>query len=206
MDKQPFACGSELLKQTSVLDAIYWISSAWDEVDESTILKCFQRCGFNLPSENNINSVNEDDDENHINEHDDDQDDDIPLAAIKFSREIFGCEFQELVEIDKNVCTCDTSLIDWEKPGSDLLQNIQCDSDDSDGDDDTANEKDVHVQPMLKSEATDMIEKLKQYAKQIGSAKLFDYFSKSEDELNSLSLKQCIQTDIADFLVERPQS
>lgn len=48
-----------------------------------------------------------------------------------------------------------------------LLQNIQCDSDD-----DTANEKDVHVQPMLKSEATDMIEKLKQYAKQIGSAKL----------------------------------
>ena len=38
--------GSDLLKQISVLDAIYWISNSWNVLDNSTIQKCFKRCGF----------------------------------------------------------------------------------------------------------------------------------------------------------------
>ena len=51
-----------------------------------------------------------------------------------------------------------------------------------------------------------MIFKLKQYAKQIGSAKVYNFISKAEDEMNSLSFKCCKQTVIPDFLEERSES
>ena len=41
MEKKKDVCGTDLLKQISMLDAIYWIKHAWDEVETSTIMKCF---------------------------------------------------------------------------------------------------------------------------------------------------------------------
>ena len=49
-------CGSEILKNISLLDAIYWIDRRWKEVETSTIVKCYKNCGFfdmqndNLPT------------------------------------------------------------------------------------------------------------------------------------------------------------
>lgn len=37
---------SDLSKSVNVLDAIRWIASAWKEISEDTIIKCFMRCGF----------------------------------------------------------------------------------------------------------------------------------------------------------------
>ena len=78
------------MKSISILDAIYWVSQAWNEVEKSTISKCFAKSGFEM------------DKIAHDNE---DNDDDIPLKALKLSRDIFGCEFHELVDIDRNVKT-----------------------------------------------------------------------------------------------------
>ena len=44
MDKVNSA--SELAKQVNVLDAVMWLSSAWDVLDPETIQKCFWKCGF----------------------------------------------------------------------------------------------------------------------------------------------------------------
>jgi hypothetical protein len=50
------ASGSVLLKQITVLDAIYWLYSAWNNVLESTVTKCFKRCGFGLDEITSENS------------------------------------------------------------------------------------------------------------------------------------------------------
>jgi len=44
-----FNTATEFAKSVTVFDAIRWISSAWNNVREETILKCFQRAGFASP-------------------------------------------------------------------------------------------------------------------------------------------------------------
>ena len=44
-----FITATEFAKFVTVLDAIRWISSAWNNVREETILKCFRRAGFATP-------------------------------------------------------------------------------------------------------------------------------------------------------------
>lgn len=113
-------CGSEILKNISLLDAIYWIDKSWKEVETSTIVKCYKKCGFvdmqndYLPTtEVNVNDGGDDDD-----------DDDVPLAVLQLSRELFGCEFLELVKMDANIKTCDNQERDWDKPASEIIQEI----------------------------------------------------------------------------------
>jgi len=47
-----FNTATEFAKSVTVFDAIRWISSAWNNVREETILKCFQRAGFTSPETN----------------------------------------------------------------------------------------------------------------------------------------------------------
>ena len=47
IQKMESACSvTELTKLITVLQAIYWIDRAWGDTKESTIQKCFRRCGF----------------------------------------------------------------------------------------------------------------------------------------------------------------
>uniref|UniRef100_A0A8W8I2G5 HTH CENPB-type domain-containing protein n=1 Tax=Magallana gigas TaxID=29159 RepID=A0A8W8I2G5_MAGGI len=115
-------CGSEILKNISLLDAIYWIDRSWKEVETSTIVKCFKRCGFvdmqneNLPTtEVDVNDGGDDDE---------DEDDDVPLAVLQLSRELFGCEFRELVKMDADMETCDNQERDWDKPASEIIEEM----------------------------------------------------------------------------------
>ena len=36
----------ELIKSVSALDALQWVSKAWDDVKPETVQNCFVRCGF----------------------------------------------------------------------------------------------------------------------------------------------------------------
>ena len=38
--------GDELVKSVNVLDAIYWVAQAWEDVTQETIQKCYARSGF----------------------------------------------------------------------------------------------------------------------------------------------------------------
>jgi len=44
-----FNTATEFAKSVTVFDVIRWISSAWNNVGEETILKCFRRAGFASP-------------------------------------------------------------------------------------------------------------------------------------------------------------
>ena len=46
MEKNKTVCASQLLKEVDILQAIYWLKQAWDDVKEETITKCFKMCGF----------------------------------------------------------------------------------------------------------------------------------------------------------------
>ena len=37
---------TEVSKCITVIDAIQWLASAWDQISEETIEKCFKKCGF----------------------------------------------------------------------------------------------------------------------------------------------------------------
>jgi hypothetical protein len=46
LKKNKELCGSDILKKISILDAIYWVAKSWEEVEKSTIVKCFRKSGF----------------------------------------------------------------------------------------------------------------------------------------------------------------
>jgi hypothetical protein len=72
--------GLQLLKEISVLDAVYWIDAAWKDIEAKSIVKCFEHSGYFLPSES-VKTVNADE------IHDSDDDDEVPLNVLKLSHD-----------------------------------------------------------------------------------------------------------------------
>lgn len=89
MDPDKTLNGSDLLKQISVLDAIYWISNSWNDLDNSTIQKCFKWCGF-IHQENFENNT-------------DNESDDVTLIVLQMANDLFGISYKNLVEIDSEL-------------------------------------------------------------------------------------------------------
>lgn len=55
MDKHPLKTGPEIIRDVNLLQAICWVSNAWEDTSSTTIEKCFSRCGFNMdPQDHNI--------------------------------------------------------------------------------------------------------------------------------------------------------
>ena len=53
-------CASEFSSSITVLDAVRWVRSSWIAVDQTTIQKCFKRCGFqDLAIDPTVAPVNE---------------------------------------------------------------------------------------------------------------------------------------------------
>lgn len=63
---------TQLCKQITLLDGIYWIADAWNETSASTIVKCFKGGGFAVPGDSVVSN----------DQLSDDDDDDIPLAEL----------------------------------------------------------------------------------------------------------------------------
>ncbi|XP_071965525.1 tigger transposable element-derived protein 6-like [Antedon mediterranea] len=59
---------SDITKQTNVLDAVNWTATSWRETSETTIIKCFNRCGFNCLNNTQIDDNNVDMVEGEIRE------------------------------------------------------------------------------------------------------------------------------------------
>ena len=83
-EKDKSKCGSLLLKDINVLEAIYWIGNAWKDVETSTITKCFERCGFQDVCSEATEGVNGDDDN---------ADDSVPLSILIKVKGIFWLLF-----------------------------------------------------------------------------------------------------------------
>jgi hypothetical protein len=149
-------CGSEILKNISLLDAIYWIDRSWAEVETSTIVKCFRNCGF-INSDCTKGSKADD---HEADSSDDADEDDVPLAVLQLSRDIFGCEFKELVQIDANMKTCADGQ-DWDKCTLDIIKDIS-EEKEEEVEEDTESEKYESV--MSRQEFCESVNKMKRYA------------------------------------------
>jgi len=68
MENSPLS-GTDLLKEVTVLDTIYWINRAWKDITSTCIKRCFEKCGFDKVGEQPLE-----------NDSDNEEDDDIPLA------------------------------------------------------------------------------------------------------------------------------
>lgn len=81
---------TELSKSINVYDAIQWLNSAWRSVKDSTIIKCFEKCGFNL-------DIDESDEEN------------LPLAQLQEMMKKISPDLsaEEYVLAENEVETCD---------------------------------------------------------------------------------------------------
>ena len=108
---------TELCRQISVLDAIHWITRAWNDTKDTTIVKCFNLAGFTTPNPDDDNAGEDDDD-------------DVPLQQL--ARELRLSNADPC--FDDHLPTEDDSD-DWEK---DLIASHkpQPDAEDSDDDDD----------------------------------------------------------------------
>ncbi|KAH3736436.1 hypothetical protein DPMN_042999 [Dreissena polymorpha] len=117
LEKDKTKLGPEILRQITIRQAIYCVSGAWREVKSVTIVKCFGKCGFTAEvlSSGLSQSI-----EVEVLESDTDDDDDCPLAVVKMARDLFDCEFRDLVDIDKAVHTCDNKMTNWEKDASEI--------------------------------------------------------------------------------------
>lgn len=183
MDRQPTVSGPDLLKQLTVLDAIYWIHNSWMEVEQSTITKCFIKAGFVYESfSNSVSSAtsSDNDEENELAEENksDDEDDDVPLAVLKLSLDLFGCTFDDLIQVDKSVRTCDTDLVDWDNtPVADLIRQVSNDpvsGSDSETEDQSSTQE--HSVVTL-NEAYEYVYKLKKFALSHGNCAILNLVS-----------------------------
>ncbi|XP_062609218.1 tigger transposable element-derived protein 4-like [Saccostrea cucullata] len=180
MDKHPDICGTDILKQITILDAIYWVHSAWEEVQTSTIQKCFSKAGFLC--------------ENIDSDDDFDDDDDVPLSVLKLAHEVFGCEFNDLSEMDQTLSTCDNSAKDWDRPATDLLNTLESDGSESESDSDNKETNCCSV-----SDAHIYADKLKEFAQFHGNTRLLSSLMSASEYLNDMSLNSSKQKPITDF-------
>ena len=159
MDKHPELTGPHLLKLISVLDAIYWVKNSWNEIEQKTITKCFNKCGFIESSSANSESTD-----------DDDSLDDLPLSVFKLTKDIFGCDFKELLKIDREVVTCDSDLYtDWDKPAKEILAEKAQESDEDEGE-----TEEETTQMCTLTEAQDYIQRIKKLAAHLGDSDLLN--------------------------------
>ncbi|XP_062566571.1 tigger transposable element-derived protein 4-like [Saccostrea cucullata] len=194
MERQPDVSGPDLLKQINILDAIYWLSSSWKETEASTIEKCFLKAGFISDTSQELTQ------ELHAESCDDLDDDDIPLAVLKLSMDLFGCEFNELKEIDETLATCDNAEIDWTKPAHDLLSDI---NEQGETDDESEEEDMILSQFPNNKELLDCVNKIKTFSVHRGCSKLLKNVFQMEELISCLIVQKERQSSITDFFTPR---
>ena len=122
---------SQLLKEINVLQAIYQIKQAWNDVKCDTIAKCFKKCGFvdntakNLAEElfgTTLDELREIDANNEESDDDDDHDEiDFNLVAKK----AFNHSIDELIKAESLLKTSNDAEINWEANTCDIIEALE---------------------------------------------------------------------------------
>jgi predicted transcriptional regulator len=187
IETQPQKSGNEILKEISILDAAYWISSGWENVDASTISKCFQKCGF-------IQSKNGPEEQDIIV---DEEQQNLPFHLEAAAKEFFDLTFQQLLDIDQDFVTSDTEMHDWDASAQNLLKEVHNLDSDSEEEEQT---EEVETLPCSMAECFEIVEKLKFFATFHGTPSLLGSSMAMLDTLSSIKMnKTTKQTKISDF-------
>ncbi|KAL2082547.1 hypothetical protein ACEWY4_022365 [Coilia grayii] len=130
---------SEVAKSVNVLDAIRWISGAWNETKTETIVKCFRNSGFNVVGLDGRDAQPDTADDEELRRL---------IQQVHQSTEGEGqCTVDEFINFDDSVPTEETYGGEWEKQIvenflSDKTQETNDDEDDSEEKDDDSENTD----------------------------------------------------------------
>ena len=108
---------SQLLKETNVLKAIYWIKQAWNDLKCDTIAKCFKKCGF---VDNTTENVAEElfgatvDELREIDANNEESDDDDQIDFNLVVKKVLNHSIDELIEEESLLKTSDDAEINSE--------------------------------------------------------------------------------------------
>ena len=109
--------GAQLLKDITILQAIHWIATSWDEVEATTITSCFNKSGFLLPASafETAEKSNEGACESSTQ-----------LCGL--SQELFGHTLSTIHTLDSQVVTDRGSAINFENDASAILTMLDEDA------------------------------------------------------------------------------
>eukprot|EP00058_Branchiostoma_floridae_P027026 XP_002612517.1 hypothetical protein BRAFLDRAFT_75361 [Branchiostoma floridae] len=95
------ATGTQAAKRLTVLQAIQFVGAAWRETSPETIQKCFRKAGFyETPADIETESASTEPSGHH------------DAGMEQLAQELFGCNVQDLAEIDQDLATCETEARD----------------------------------------------------------------------------------------------
>ena len=147
--------GLELLKDTSLLDTIYWLHQAWSELDPKHISTCFHKAGFK-GIESYVKDTGEEGPESMEIEN-------------QLCQDILGISIQEFIDLDSVLEACAMECNDGSEEKAERTREFSPPTQDRPGDDYAA-----EPPPVSPYEAFDCIQKLKSYFLQNGESLLFD--------------------------------
>lgn len=158
---------NELVKLINVLDAIYFLNTAWQEVSSSTVKNCFRKAGFRY--ENTV-SVNQDEGF--------DSEDDLPLIQVaemtKMMQQIGqNVDLKDFIDIDKNLELEDEEIeIALPSTSSGVIEVESEDEEEA-----TAEESDSQCGIKSFSEALETVRQLKVFSLKNSDVKAFEILS-----------------------------
>lgn len=164
--------GPELLKDTSLLDAIYWIHQAWNDVDPKNIVRCFYKAGFKISENFNDDAGSKMADKLEMED--------------QLCQDVLGLGIHEFADLDSVLEAC-VEEFNLDASAEDMLEAIRG----------RAREETLQIHseeeecltepvPITPHEATECIQKLKYYFLQSGESSLFDSMMDIEKKVDEV--------------------
>lgn len=103
------------------------------------------------------------------------------------ARQLFDCDLQQLIDIDKEFLTCDSEIRDWDRPASELLSEIHAENESNEETESVCESKPI----CTRAECFNYIEKLKQFAASQGKGVMLDTVVDMEEILLKMKMDSC---------------
>ena len=149
IDEPDISSAHDVTKSVTLLNAIRWVSQAWERVKSDTIKKCFRIAGV-LNSDYNVVSRIGNDNEDPFADIDDDSDQDLSQLTRLISQVQTNdaCTVEEFVGVDKDLYTCHDVFDDdnWEEEFFSCISDSQPPSNDHVADNDSDSDLDGDVE------------------------------------------------------------
>lgn len=164
--------GPELLRDTSLLDAIYWVHQAWNDLDPKIIVRCFYKSGFKVTENFHDDAGNE-------------MADSLDMEN-QLCQDVLGLGIHEFAELDSVLEACEEEF-SLDASAEDMLETIRGRVGETSlqvhgGED--GEECMTEPVPITPQEATECIQKLKYYFLQSGESSLFDSVMEIEKKVD----------------------
>lgn len=114
------------------------------------------------------------------------------------SHELFECEFKDLVEIDKQISTCDNNMMNWDRPAHEIMNDLNSVEQESVSDDEE--EEQQSESTLSVNEIGEFFVKMRHYAVCKNQSTLLDMVMNFEDFFIQTRIEAAEnQTKIGDF-------